>query len=87
MASPNSDLAHPNTFTPPFPIVFKIASLPGVKDTCFEEKRTWLGNEPEKIISATIEPNSVYEIATMQEAKGYDLYNSDLDPVQPGEKT
>jgi DNA polymerase elongation subunit (family B) len=59
-----------------------IASLPGVKDTCFEEKRTWLGSEPEKVISATIEPNSVYEIASMLEAKGCSLYNIDLDPVR-----
>jgi|SRR5450759_5405806 len=34
-----------------------IASLPGVKDVCFEEKTTWLGSKPEKVISATIEPN------------------------------
>lgn len=59
-----------------------IASLPGVMDVCFEEKRTWLGSEPEKVISATIEPNSVYEIATMLEAKGCGLYNIDLDPVR-----
>jgi DNA polymerase elongation subunit (family B) len=59
-----------------------IASLPGVKDTCFEEKRTWLGSEPEKVISATIEPNSVYEIASMLEAKGCNLYNIDLDPIR-----
>jgi DNA polymerase elongation subunit (family B) len=59
-----------------------IASLPGVKDTCFEEKRTWLGSEPEKVISATIEPNSVYEIASMLEAKGCNLYNIDHDPVR-----
>jgi hypothetical protein len=36
-----------------------IASLPGVKNTCFDEKRTWLGQEPEKVISVTLEPNSV----------------------------
>jgi DNA polymerase elongation subunit (family B) len=59
-----------------------IASLPGVKDTCFEEKRTWLGSEPQKVISATIEPNSVYETASMLEAKGCSLYNIDLDPVK-----
>ncbi|HWQ95817.1 MAG TPA: DNA polymerase domain-containing protein [Candidatus Methylomirabilis sp.] len=59
-----------------------IASLPGVKYTCFEEKRTWLGSEPEKIISAAIELNSVYETASMLEAKGCSLYNIDLDPVR-----
>ncbi len=59
-----------------------IASLPGVKDTCFEEKRTWLGSEPEKVISAAIELNSVYETASMLEAKGCGLYNIDLDPVR-----
>ncbi|MCZ7391851.1 MAG: DNA polymerase domain-containing protein [Candidatus Methanoperedens sp.] len=59
-----------------------IASLPGVKHTHFEEKSTWLGKEPEKVISAAIEPNSVYEIASMLEAKGCSLYNIDLDPVR-----
>ncbi len=32
-----------------------IASLPGVKNANFEDKRTWLGNEPDKVISTTIE--------------------------------
>ncbi|MBE0522560.1 MAG: hypothetical protein IBX39_09895, partial [Candidatus Methanoperedenaceae archaeon] len=59
-----------------------IASLPGVKDVCFEEKRTWLGSKPERVISVTIEPNSVYETASMLEAKGCGLYNIDLDPVR-----
>ncbi len=59
-----------------------IASLPDVKDVSFEEKRTWLGNEPEKVISAAIEPNSVYGIASMLEAKGCSLFNIDLDPVR-----
>jgi DNA polymerase elongation subunit (family B) len=59
-----------------------IASLPEIKEACFEEKRTWLGSEPEKVISVTIEPNSVYEIASMLEAKGCSLYNIDLDPVR-----
>jgi DNA polymerase elongation subunit (family B) len=59
-----------------------IASLPGVKDAFFEEKRTWLGSEPEKVISAAIELNSVYETASMLEAKGCGLYNIDLDPVR-----
>lgn len=59
-----------------------IASLPGVKGTCFEEKRTWMGDEPEKVISAAIELNSVYEIASMLEAKGCNLFNIDLDPVR-----
>ncbi|MDP2767571.1 MAG: hypothetical protein Q8O41_09010 [Candidatus Methanoperedens sp.] len=59
-----------------------IASLPYVKDTCFEEKRTQLGSEPEKVISALIEPGSVYELASMLEAKGCHLYNIDLDPVR-----
>ncbi len=59
-----------------------IASLPGVKEACFEEKRTWLGSEPEKVIFATIEPSSVYDIASMLEAKGCCLYNIDLDPVR-----
>jgi len=59
-----------------------IASLPYVKDTHFEEKSTWLGKEPERVISAAIEPNSVYEIASMLEAKGCQLYNIDLDPVR-----
>ncbi|MDP2844796.1 MAG: DNA polymerase domain-containing protein, partial [Candidatus Methanoperedens sp.] len=57
-----------------------IASLPYVKDACFEDKRTQPGSEPEKIISVSIEPNSVYEIASMLEAKGCHLYNIDLDP-------
>jgi DNA polymerase elongation subunit (family B) len=59
-----------------------IASLPGVKDACIEEKRTWLGSEPEKVISAAIELNSIYEIASMLEAKGCNLFNIDLDPVR-----
>ncbi len=59
-----------------------IASLPGVKDTYFDEKRTWLGQEPEKVVSVTLEPNSVYEIAQMLEARGCGLYNIDLDPVR-----
>jgi DNA polymerase elongation subunit (family B) len=59
-----------------------IGSLPGVKDVCFDEKTTWLGSQPEKVISATIEPNSVYDIARMLEAKGCGLYNIDLDPVR-----
>ncbi len=59
-----------------------IASLPGVKHTHFDEKSTWLGKEPEKVISAAIEPGSVYEIASMLEAKGCSLYNIDLDPVR-----
>jgi hypothetical protein len=59
-----------------------ISSLPEIKDACFEEKKTWLGSEPEKVISVTIEPNSVYEVASMLEAKGCSLYNIDLDPVR-----
>ncbi|MFZ3059093.1 MAG: DNA polymerase domain-containing protein [Candidatus Methanoperedens sp.] len=59
-----------------------IASLPYVKDACFEEKRTQLGGEPDKVISALIEPGSVYELASMLEAKGCHLYNIDLDPVR-----
>ncbi len=59
-----------------------IDSLQGVKEARFEKKSTWLGKEPEKVISATIEPNSVYEIASMLEAKGCGLYNIDLDPVR-----
>jgi hypothetical protein len=59
-----------------------IASLPGVKDVYFEEKKTWLGSEPEKVISAAIEPSSIYEIASMLEAKGCGLYNIDIDPVR-----
>ncbi len=59
-----------------------IASLPGVKDTCFEDKSTWLGSEPEKVISVTIDPNSIYETASMLEAKGCGLYNIDFDPVR-----
>ena len=59
-----------------------IASLPGVKGVCFDEKRTWLGSEPEKVMSVTVESNSVYEIASMLEAKGCSLYNIDLDPVR-----
>lgn len=53
-----------------------------MKHTNYEEKSTWLGKEPEKVISATIEPNSVYEIARMLEAKGCSLYNIYLDPVR-----
>jgi len=59
-----------------------VASLPGVKHTRYEEKSTWLGKGPEKVISATIEPDAIYEIATMLEAKGCNLYNIDLDPVR-----
>lgn len=59
-----------------------LASLPEIKDARFEEKRTWLGSEPEKVISVIIEPNSVYKIASMLEAKGCSLYNIDLDPVR-----
>lgn len=59
-----------------------IASLPGVKDTYFDEKSTWLGQEPEKVVSVTLEPNSVYEIAQMLETRGCGLYNIDLDPVR-----
>ncbi len=59
-----------------------IASLPGVKDACFDEKSTWLGRDPEKIISAKVESTSIYDIASMLEAKGCSLYNIDLDPVR-----
>ncbi len=59
-----------------------IASLPGVKDACFDEKSTWLGRDPEKIISAKVESASIYDIASMLEAKGCSLYNIDLDPVR-----
>jgi len=59
-----------------------IASLPGVKDACFDEKSTWLGRNPEKIISAKVESTSIYDIASMLEAKGCSLYNIDLDPVR-----
>ncbi|GFO96446.1 DNA polymerase elongation subunit [groundwater metagenome] len=59
-----------------------IASLPGVKDTCFDEKSTWLGRNPEKVISAKVESTSIFDIASMLEAKGCSLYNIDLDPVR-----
>ena len=59
-----------------------VASLPGVKHTHFEHKCTWPGKVPEKVISASVESNSVYEIASMLEAKGCSLYNIDLDPVR-----
>ena len=59
-----------------------IASVPEIKEAHFEEKRTWLGSVPEKVISAKIEPNSVYKFASMLEAKGCSLYNIDLDPVR-----
>ena len=59
-----------------------IASLPGVKHTNYEEKSTWLGKGPEKVLSAVIELNAVYGIAKMLEAKGCSLYNIDLDPVR-----
>ncbi len=59
-----------------------IASLPGVKDACFVEKSTWLGKSPEKVISAKVESTSIYDIASMLEAKGCSMYNIDLDPVR-----
>jgi DNA polymerase elongation subunit (family B) len=59
-----------------------IASLPGVKDACFDEKSTWLGKNPEKVISAKVESTSIYDIASMLEAKGCSLYNIDLDPIR-----
>jgi DNA polymerase elongation subunit (family B) len=59
-----------------------IASLPGVKCTEYEEKSTWLGKEPEKVISAKVESTSIYDIASMLETKGCSLYNIDLDPVR-----
>ncbi len=59
-----------------------IASLPSVKDTWFDEKSTWLGRNPEKIISVKVESASIYDIASMLEAKGCSLYNTDLDPVR-----
>jgi DNA polymerase elongation subunit (family B) len=59
-----------------------IASLPGVKDACFDEKSTWLGRSPEKVISAKVESTSIYDIASMLEAKGCSLYDIDLDPVR-----
>jgi len=59
-----------------------IASLPGVKDACFEKKRTWLGQEPRQLVCATLESGSIYDIALMLEAKGCGLYNIDLDPVR-----
>ncbi len=34
------------------------------------------------MLCATIEPGAVYDIASMLEAKGCDLYNIDLDPVR-----
>ncbi len=59
-----------------------IASLPGVKDACFDEKSTWLGRNPEKVISAKVDSTSIYDIASMLEAKGCSLYNIDLDSVR-----
>jgi DNA polymerase elongation subunit (family B) len=59
-----------------------IASLPGVKNACFDEKSTWLGRNPEKVIAAKIESTSIYDIASMLEAKGCSLYNIDIDPVR-----
>ncbi len=59
-----------------------IASLPGVKDACFDEKSTWLGRNPEKVISVKVESASIYDIASMLESKGCSLYNIDLDPVR-----
>ncbi len=59
-----------------------VASLPGVKNACFDEKSTWLGRNPEKVISAKIESTSIYDIASMLQAKGCSLYNIDLDPIR-----
>ncbi len=59
-----------------------IASLHDVKDACFDDKSTCLGRDPEKVISAKVEPTSIYDIASMLEAKGCCLYNIDLDPVR-----
>ncbi len=59
-----------------------IASLPGVREVCVEKKSTWLDSGPEELLCATIEPGAVYDIASMLEAKGCDLYNIDLDPVR-----
>ena len=59
-----------------------IASLPGVGKAWICEKRTWLDRQPEKIIAASLEAGSVYEIANMLEAKGCNLYNIDVDPVR-----
>jgi DNA polymerase elongation subunit (family B) len=80
---PVSEIYYPKIYISSKPeLLSLIASLPAVKETRFEEKSTWLGKEPEKVISVTIEPNSVYEIASMLEAKVFSLYNIDLDPVR-----
>ncbi len=80
---PVSEMYYPKIYISDKPgLQSLIASLPGLKEACFEEKSTWLGKEPEKVISATVEPNLVYEIASMLEAKGCSLYNIDLDPVR-----
>ncbi len=79
---PVREAYYPRIYISGMPELRLISSLPYVKDTCFEEKRTQLGGEPEKVISALIEPGSVYELASMLEAKGCHLYNIDLDPVR-----
>jgi len=40
------------------------------------------GCKPEEVLCATIDPGSVYDTASMLEAKGLGLYNIDLDPVR-----
>ncbi len=80
---PEREIYYPKIYVSCKPeLLSLIASLPGVKHTYYEEKSTWLGKEPEKVISVAIESNSVYEIASMLEAKGCSLYNIDLDPVR-----
>ncbi len=59
-----------------------ISSLPGVRGTCIEKKRTWLGSEPEEVLCATMDAGSIHDTASMLEAKGCGLYNIDLDPVR-----
>ncbi|HIH43597.1 MAG TPA: hypothetical protein HA257_00510, partial [Candidatus Methanoperedenaceae archaeon] len=59
-----------------------IASLPGAKDAGFDEKCTWLGRAPEKVISLRVKSGLIYDIASMLEARGCSLYNIDLDPVR-----
>ncbi|MCZ7355572.1 MAG: hypothetical protein O8C66_07500 [Candidatus Methanoperedens sp.] len=60
-----------------------IATIPGVVDTGFQDKKTHLSGGLERLISVRVKStDAIYEIAGMLEARGCMLYNIDLDPAR-----
>lgn len=56
--------------------------VPGIRDTCLEEKSTVLGRKPEKVICTTIDPIFIYDIRSLLESHGYGLYNGNISVVR-----